>query len=242
MSHRRVMSNNYFLKQKESVQELENSFANGVGRSTVVEMQKNYADDDQICLTSVVFIPQDISQKIVVSIIEKLKQIDPGHYFYSPESMHLTIKNVRTINKPPLFSEIDINKVNRLLCEMVPQFPVFELSVEDVLLFPTSLSVMAYSNETLQKLVLALDKGLQEIGVPDNKKYFSNSIFWGNITICRFTQPPSPDFIDEVKRMRNVKIGKFKVKKVNLVTSNAVCFPASRNIIGEYELRKDLVL
>ncbi|MFA4830835.1 MAG: hypothetical protein WC862_01015 [Patescibacteria group bacterium] len=233
------MSNNYLLQQKGLVKQLEDSFANGVHKSTVVDMQKDYANDDQICLTSVVFIPNEISSKIISSIIGKLKKIEPQHYFYPPESMHLTIKNVRTINKPPLFSESDINKVNQLFSEIIPKFPAFEFNVEDILTFPTSLSLMAYSNDTLKKLVSALNKGLQQIGVPDNKKYLSGSVFWGNITICRFTRNPSTQFIEEVKKMRNLKIGNFKAEKINLITCNAVCYPESRKIIREYELNKE---
>jgi 2'-5' RNA ligase len=232
------MSNNYLSQQKELVKKLENSFVNGMHKSTVVEMQKDYANDDQICLTSVVFILNDISNKIILNVINNLKEIEPHHYFYPPESMHLTIKNIRTINKPPLFTETDTYKVNQLFNEIIPKFPIFEFDVEDVLIFPTSLSIMAYSNDTLQKLILALDKSLQEIGVPDNKKYLSDSIFWGNTTICRFIQNPGTQFINEVKKMRNLKIGKFKVEKVSLITCNAVCYPESRKIIGEYELRK----
>ena len=233
------MNNNYLLRQKDLVKQLEDSFANGVQKSAVVEMLKNYANDDQICLTSVVFIPKEISSKIISSVINKLKEIEPQHYFYPPESMHLTIKNIRTINKPPLFSGTDINKVNQLFNEIVPKFPIFKFNVEDILIFPTSLSVMAYSNDTLQKLVSALDNRLQKIGVPDNKKYLSDSIFWGNITICRFIENPGDQFIAEVKKMRSWKIGKFKVEKLNLITCNAVCYPESRKIIGEYELRKE---
>ncbi|MBI1919131.1 hypothetical protein HYS29_00910 [Candidatus Microgenomates bacterium] len=96
---------------------------------------------------------------------------------------------------------------------------------------------MAYSDDAFQKLVSALDEGLGKIGVTDNKKYLSESIYWGNITICRFTQNPSAQFIGEVNKMRNLRIGKFKVEKVNLITCNAVCSPKSRKIVAEYELK-----
>lgn len=233
------MNNDYRLQQKKLIKQLEDSFTKDVHKSTVVEMKSDYANDDQICLTSLVFIPDEISREIIFDVIEKLKTIEPQHYFYPPESMHLTIKNIRTVHKPPLFSETDIDKVNQLFSEIVPQFSIFEFSVEDVLVFPTSLSIMAYSNDTLQKLISTLDKGLQKIGVPDNKKYLSDSVSFGNITICRFTQNPSTQFIEEVKKMRNLKIGKFKVEKVNLITCNAVCYPESRKIIGEYKLKKE---
>ncbi|MDD5291281.1 MAG: hypothetical protein PHZ04_04190 [Patescibacteria group bacterium] len=238
------MRNNYLLQQKALVKKLENSFVqNNIkannNKVSVVSIQTDYANNNKICLTSVVFIPNDVSDRIILKVINNLKEIESHHYFYPDESMHLTIKNIRGIHQPPLFTEKDILKVDQLFKEIIPKFPAFEFKVEDVLIFPTSLSVMAYSNDTLQKLVLALDKGLREIGVPDNKKYFSDSVFWGNITVCRFTENPSPQFIDAAKKIRNLKIGEFKVEKVNLITCNAVCYPKSRKIIGEYELRKE---
>lgn len=230
------MRDEYSLRQKALVKQLEGSFASGVQKTSVVDMLKDYANDDQRFLTSVVFIPQEISYKILSHIIEKLKHIEPEHYFYSSESMHLTIKNVRTVHKPPLFSESDVLKVNQLFGEIIPTFPVIEFHVEDVLAFPTSISVMAYSNNTLQKLVSTLDKGLQQIGVPDNKKYLSDSVFWGNITLCRFTRNPGNAFMEEVKKMRTIKIGSFNAQKVNLVTGNAVLHPETRKIVSQYTL------
>lgn len=224
----------YQSRQKALVKELENSFAQNKAKSTIVDRQKDYANDEQITLTSVIFLPKIITDKISSEIIEPLKRIEPQHYYYPVGSMHLTIKNVRTIHQPPLFDQSDIAKVNTLFQKIIPQVPVFNFNVEDVLLFPTSIAVMAYSNNALQRLVLALDRGLKKIGVPDNKKYLSDSIFWGNITICRFTDNPSQQFFRAVKALRNIKIGMFKIEKICLLTCNAVCWPESRNIIAEY--------
>ncbi len=227
---------NYRQQQKELVRKLEETFARGAHKPTVVDMRKNYANDDQRCFTSVVFVPDAIAKKITWNVIDRLQEIEPHHYFYPPESMHITVKNIRTVHKPPLFTESDIEKVKTVFKTIIPKFPVFEFHIEDVIIFPTSVSIMAYAHDTLQKLVRALDKGLRAIGVPDNKKYLSDSIFWGNITICRFVKNPDDRFIREVKKMRNDTMGKFNAETVRLITCNAVCAPASREIIAEYQL------
>ena len=234
------MSENYSLQQKELVKQLEASFAgdNKFKVAEVVGVQEDYTKNKQICLTSVVFPPTEITAKITTEIIDKLRAIDPWQYFLPPESMHLTIKNIRTISDPPSFTAEDIVKANKLFSEIIPQYASFEFKAEDVLLFPTSISLMAYSDDSLQKLVLALDQGLKEIGLPDDKKYFSDSVFWGNITLCRFTKTPSEKFLEEVKKMRDLKIGKFRVEKVNLITGNAVCYTSSKKVHGEYELKR----
>ncbi len=203
----------------------------------MVDRQKDYANDRQTSLTSVVFLPEDITDGITKNITSPLKNIEPNQYFYPAASMHLTIKNIRTISEPPTFSQADVIKVNKLFNNIIPKFQTFEFNVEDILIFPTSLAVMAYSDDTLKKLVLALDKGLNKIGMPDNKKYLSDSVFWGNITVCRFVEKPGDKFMAQAKKMRNLKIGKFKVKKISLICCNAVCHKNSKKIIAEYELK-----
>jgi 2'-5' RNA ligase len=227
---------NYLSQQKILIKDLEQSFRTNQYASTVVDRQKDYETDQQRCLTSVSFVPTNVSTSIVEKVIKPLRMIDPQQYFLNEASFHITIKNVRTISSPPLFNENDIVNVDKLFQEIIPQFNQIEFQIEDVILFPTSIAVMAYANRELQKLAFALDDGLKSIGVPDNKSYISDSIFWGNITICRFTEEPSADLIKAVKKMRNIKLGHFKVDEVNLVTCNSVCSPASRKMIGKYHL------
>lgn len=230
------MENKYINQQKQLVKDLEKSFALKNDSTTIVDVQNDYANDDQMCLTSLVFVPEDISKKIIIDVINPLKTVEPNHYFYPIESMHCTVKNIRIIHKPPLFNQLDIKKVDGLFRKIISQFPSFDFYVEDVVLFPTSISIIVYSNNIFQKLVLALDSGLKKIGVPDDKKYFSDTVFFSNLTVCRFTKQPGKKFIAVVKKMRNLKIGKFKAEKINLVTSNAVSHPKSRKIIAEYKL------
>lgn len=230
------MKNNYFQKQKQLVKEMKLSLAKGVVKSTVVEMQSEYEHDDQTCLTSLVFIPQDIAHKITKIIIEPLKQLEPEYFYYPAESMHLTIKSIRTIHKPPLFTEDDVAKVNRLFRKIIPKFKSFFFQLEDLVMFPASLYLMGYCDSTQQKLVKKLDAGLKQIGVPDDKKYFSDEIFFGNITLCRFTHQPSEAFVKKVKELENIKVGKLVIDKINLIICNVVCHPKTRRIVGTYKL------
>ena len=227
---------NYLTQQKQLVVELEKSFSGNDYKSTVVDMQSDYENDKQVCLTSVVFLPVQIAQTIINQISNTLKDIEPYQYFYPSDATHLTIKNIRTIHNPPLFNDEDVEKVKHVFKDTVGKFKEFRFEVEDIVLFPTSVSVMAYASVELQKLVLALDKALRGIGVPDNKKYLSDNIFWGNITICRFTKEPSEKLVNTIKSMRTTRIGSFNVEEVDLITCNSVCNPATRKILGKYEL------
>ncbi len=231
------MRDNYYFQQKKIVKRFEKLIADRKFKTSIVDIIKDYKNDDRICLTSVVFIPKEISDKIISAVTRKLKKIESVHYFYSPESLHLTVKNIRTVNKPSLFTRKDIDKVQQLFKKIIPQTKSFKFYIEDVLVLPTSISVMAYSNDIFGKLVSSLDEGLKKNGVPDNKKYLSDHVFFGNITICRFVKKPSVQFINKAKKDRNLKIGNFKVKKISLITCNAVCHKKTRKIIAEYKLK-----
>jgi len=230
------MTDTYITQQKQLIKQIKNNLTENLDKPTLVEMQKDYENDDQRCLTSVVFIPEDIGKKISEKIIKPLKNIEPDHFYYPLDSMHLTIKNIRTIHKPPLFSSQDVNKVKALYQEIIPKFSSFKFSLQGLVNFPTSVNLIGYCDETLKKLVKALDTGLKQIGVPDDKKYFSNSVFFGNITVCRFTHQPSKSFIKKVKELENILIGELEINKINLITCNVVCIPKTRKVIGTYHL------
>lgn len=230
---------NYSQKQRELVKEIEQSLSQGSFNGSIVEMQTDYLNDDQICLSSVTFLPLATQPVITQKIIEPLRAIEPDHFYYSPETMHLTIKNIRTINNPPLFDKSDISKVDKLYTKLVPKFTRFSFDLEGVLRFPTSLSVMGYSGPELENLVRALDAGLTKIGVPDNKKYFSDKIVFGNVTFCRLTHQPGEKFIEAVKALRNTSFGSLPINDFNLITCNAVCAPKTLKIHGNYNLKTE---
>ncbi len=109
------------------------------------------------------------------------------------------------------------------------------------MLFPTSVALVGYSNDNLQKLVFSLDKGLKKIGITDDKKYASKKIFFGVISLCRFTHKPTKKFLDAVEKISKVKIEtlKLKVKDLYLITCNCMNNPKTRKIIETYQLTED---
>jgi 2'-5' RNA ligase len=227
----------YQQQQKELIEGIVNKIKEkGNTGSTIVEMRDDYENDDAICLTSVVFLNEELRQKVRKEIIEPLKEIDDKHYFYKPDSLHLTIKNIRTIHKPLLFNEEDVKKVKQVFSQTIPSTKTFEFELKGLVRFPTSISLMGYSDDTLYELVSSLDGKLKEAGVPDNKKYASDTVFFGNITICRFATQPSEEFLSKVEEFKELSIGKLIVDKVSLIKCNAVCSPVNREIVETYHL------
>jgi hypothetical protein len=217
-----------------------NQLRAGSGHSTkasVVSVRSDYRTDPAMCLTSVAFLPADIGQDIYQRIVGPLEGIEPDHHYYRPDSMHITIKSIRTIHNPPLFTGADVRKVDRLFAELIPQHPPISLWLEEVVSLQTSAALIAYSDAGLRDLVRALDAGLNEIGVPDNKQYVSDDVYFGNVTLCRYTRPPSKEFCDALESMAHAYKESLKVDDIHLITCNAVCDPGSRKVFQSYRLK-----
>lgn len=228
--------NAYSEKQLKLIETIEEKFRKGESPSTVVEPVSDYINDDRVCLTSVVFIPQGLEQKIINNIVNPLKEINPIQYFYIPGSFHITIKNIRTIENPPLFNDKDIKKACEVFKRVIPKYKSFTFELRRLFELSTSLAISAFSDETLGNLTSELGKELKKAGVPDNKKYATNDIVIGSTTVSRFTNTPNPAFKQKVKELKETKIGSFEVKKVYLITTNSICYPTKTKIIEEYSL------
>jgi 2'-5' RNA ligase len=152
--------------------------------------------------------------------------------------MHITIKSIRTIHNPPLFTGADVGKVDRLFAELIPQHAPISFRLEEVVSFQTSVVLIAYPNLGLRDLVRALDAGLNEIGIPDNKQYVSDDACFGNVTLCRYTHPPSREFCDALEDMAHAYEKTLTVDEIHLITCNAVCDPGSRKVFQTYKLKR----
>jgi len=227
---------NYQTKQLELISKIEESFKKGQQISTLVTPVSDYTNDNRICLTTVAFIPQDIEKKIINDIINPLKMADPVQYFYIPNSFHITINNIRTIENPPLFNDEDIEKACEVFGKVIPKYHPFTVDLKRLFELPTSLAICAFSDETLGNLALELRMELKKIGVPDNKTYADEHVVIGSTTIARFTKTPNLEFKQKVNVLKEIEIGSFKVNKISLITTNAVCHPSKTKIIEEYLL------
>lgn len=222
---------NYQDKQEKIFREMEKTLKKGESEATIVEILSNYADDNQVCLTTVAFIPKHLGEKIKDKIIKPLKKADPTQYFYPRQSLHITIQNIRTIHRSPLFTKNDIEKVKKAFSKIFPKHKSINFEIKGVLELPTSLSLKVFSDEKFHDLVMDLRKTLDRIGVPDNKKYFSENIVIGNITICRYIKKPNKLFQKKVEELKDIDIGQFTANKIYLITTNTVCHPNKTVII-----------
>lgn len=226
----------YQQQQRELIATIRQNMGSMAQRATTVPMQCNYAQDPARCLTLISFVPTAATRTIQRTLQMQLEAVAPEHYFYPAESMHITIKNIRSAATPPGFSAHDIARADQLLGTILSGRPAIHFEFQELVAFPNSISLIGYCTDALRDLVHTLDHGLSRIGLADDKRYLSNAIFFGNITICRFTSPPSPALLQTVDMLREVCNLALPVTRLELVTCNAACAPASCTRHHHYQL------
>jgi hypothetical protein len=221
--------------QRQAVERLLHD-AGGGRRPTVVPMRRDYGGEIGRCLTSITRLPGAAVDSIRAAVIDRLQKLEPGHHYFPLNTLHITIKNVRTVHHPPHFTDADVGTCKRVFSEIVPRHPSFAFELRQVAVFPTSVSVIGYSDERLCDLVLDLDRGLRRAGIPDDKRYVSDSVFFGNVTICRFTRQPSEQWLQAVADLREAVRADVPVANINLVTCDSVCSERSCRLLASYRL------
>lgn len=228
--------NTHQQKQIEIINQIEKQVRSDTLGFSTVDPVKDYESDPRICLTSIHLPHQDLLTKIQKSFIDPLNNISPEHYYYTNDSLHMTIKSVRVINDPPHFTKEDIEKAKKVFSEVVPKHYKFNVYFYRLLLFPYNLALIGTTDKELDTIVLDIDNKLKEAGVPDDKIYANSQYFFTNITLARFPHKPTEVFKQKVEKLsKTLSFEPYTVDSVTLLTSNAVL--KKRYYIGTWKLR-----
>lgn len=215
--------NEYQKRQLEVIAKLENQIRVGAKNFSVVTPVSDFESDPRICLTSVHF-PSASFLREVQNVVEPLKDLSPEHYYYGPKSIHITIKNIRTISDPPHFNERDIEKVREVFSRVVPKHHKFNAYYFKLMLFQNNLTLVGTTDEEYGKIILGLDDELNRVGIGDDKKYVDSKVFFSNITLVRFVKPINDEFKEKVEAVSSsIKMKPYEIGPVSLITANAVC-------------------
>lgn len=222
------------VRQITLMRQMEASLARDQSASEIVSMQSDYTNDDNMCLTTVSYLPTTVANTIYETIIKPLAVIDPDQYYFPNSSMHVTIHNVRVVRKPAAYTDSDILLARQLLVQSIPMHhaPTFEL--QGLLSMPTSISIIALITPEFDHMVKSIRKQFALANLADDKKYFTDEMIFANITICRYTHAPTQLFLETVQKYKDISFGKFSVDKASLVTSNAGMHPSKTTVIDTF--------
>lgn len=233
------MSDLFRMQQRKVFNDLEKRFDQGESPASIIESIEDYNKDERLCLTTVIFLPKDISQLLTEKIILPLKKADPRQHFYAPESLHTTILTIRDFAEPKMFPQSEITSITDTFHKVIGKHSRVSYSFQELLELTTSLGVRGYTTENLIPLVQSLRSELKKQGTPDNRKLISDEIYFGHVTVCRFTTPPNQKFLKKVQELKDTKIGEFTLSEVSLVKSKISFLEKDREIISHHSLLQD---
>eukprot|EP01121_Diplochlamys_sp_Union-15-3_P019982 TRINITY_DN7659_c0_g1_i2.p1 TRINITY_DN7659_c0_g1~~TRINITY_DN7659_c0_g1_i2.p1 ORF type:complete len:207 (-),score=36.32 TRINITY_DN7659_c0_g1_i2:111-731(-) len=201
----------YQEQQELLIRKIEAEYKKGKDLNlSIIRKNKDFALDDRMCLTSVVFPPKHILDRIEERIFKPLREADPTQFYYPRESMHLTFQSIQNIAKPPTFNEEDIVKVSEILARVVPKCKRFKYVLKGIFELPTSICVCAFIPEEIVPFLKEIRAELIKIGLPDNKK--------------------------KKEELNWIEIGEFEATHVTLIASNGVCHPDKTTKFKEFYL------
>ena len=226
----------YRRAQRAAVNQLRSLFASGSALDSTVKPVPDYTNDLRLCLTAVAFVGNYFANDANLNnLIESLRAVEPWQYFYPPESLHITIQNVQTIDEPPKFDERKIQLARSIFERIIPQHKTLEFETEGLLVTPSSSALVAFADSSILPLTRSLRKALTEAQIPDDKHYISDEVVFGNITFCRFTRNPGSKFRELLDAFIGSKIY-IRTNEIHLVSTNSVCHRPLTSIHGQFHL------
>lgn len=210
-------------KQIEIINQIAEQIRTDSLKASAVIPVENFDEDTRMCLTSVHFPHQSFVNSIYTSITKPLQKLFSKAYYYSPSSLHLTIKNIRVINDPPHFTDHDVTTAKKVCEKVVPSHKQFLVYPYRLLLFKNNLALMSTTDERLDAIILDLDRELNKAHISDDKHYINSRYFFSNMTLARFGEIPPRRFREMVRNISSsLDIPFYTINSVSLVTSNAV--------------------
>ena len=197
------------------------------GIATAVPLRARYIGVAR-CLTVLAFVPTTVATAIGSRLIRPLRAAGPSHHFYSPGDLHVTVKNVRRASEVATYTCKDIAIARRVLVDSIRRLPRFTFRLRGLLLLPGSIAVRAYATPSYVSVVNIFDDALRSAGIPDDKVYQSTDIYFGNVTICRYTSPPDDLILKRADDLRSLDLGELSVSQLHLVECDEVCSQSSR--------------
>lgn len=229
--------NDHQLQQQKVINKIEEQVkTNSLNFSTVSPVE-DYENDPRVCLTSVHLPNEEFKFQIRELLTEPLRKIAPDFYYYTADSLHMTIKNICVINNPPHFTKENVNKARKVFSQIISTHKQFNVYFYKLLLFPNNLALIGTTDSELDSIVLDLDKTLNKAEMPDDKVYSNSKYFFSNITLARFNTPPSEEFKQKVKALSDsMHFKPYVVNSVTLLSCNAVF--KHRKIIETWHLKE----
>jgi 2'-5' RNA ligase len=168
----------------------------------------------------------------VTPYLERLREISPHHYYYPPDSMHVTVGSVDR------FISEGSNAAARLaeLRAIIGSYPPFELTLRGLNVSPSTVFAQVIPHGTTLR---ALRTDLRTLGRRAGEASgFGDYVrdFLPHMNIVRFTGRVTADFLKEVSASRQEWLGQWTVRAVEVIRADTLLSREGREVLERVPL------
>jgi 2'-5' RNA ligase len=190
--------------------------------------------DAAVHLAAVIRVPSHVASSVVPTL-ECLRQHDAHHHYYSPETMHVT---VRKVGYSPSGDPGIADRIAELRL-MVGSHPVFDLAMWGLNLSPTTVFAQIVPHD---RTFRSLRRHLgwiadRSVGWSSSERLIDAAARnLAHANVVRFSGLVTPGFVREVSRFRWTYFGRWTVREVELVQSDRLLSRGGSHVIERIPL------
>lgn len=172
-------------------------------------------------LTSLVFLPKTISEKMYSSIREVRKKY-PEQYYFTSEKLHFTFLGIIDPLKKNLTTN-EIREIETVFYEALRKIKKFKITVKGFNIADSVVAAKLFCHDkTLinarKKVIVNLKKiNNPYIDINRLEKNYNANFAWS--TIIRYKNKKLSGFINSIEKLRYEEFGTFTVNNIDIVTS-----------------------
>lgn len=160
--------------------------------------------------------------KIMVSLLDDLKWLEPEQYYYPEHDFHLTILSIISCYTGFSAAHIYPHDYIQRIADVVADFRPIPILFSGITASPAAVLIRGFSeNATLNGLRNKLRESFRDSSLQQSidKRY---GIKTAHSTVMRFRKPlQNPKlFSQKLTELKNMEIGKFEIKELELVTND----------------------
>ena len=213
------------------------------GKVTPVKfVDGKYVDVDYI-LTTVVILKDQKKSPIgkIMEIQRELASVDPLHYYYPIESLHMTLIGCTQRYKDlSFFSKRRVNKILGL-CSRVfkPEIGSMMMEMRGINVAGSSIFIQVFPNDDkFEKLVKELIMLLKENG---EKPLEFPRIRYAHVSIAKLTHNDTSKLkllVEKIDELRSIQIGKLMVDNIDLVITDRLMLIPNTIFVQKFFIEK----
>jgi hypothetical protein len=176
-------------------------------------------------VTTIVRVPAEVGAALE-PVLERLRALDPGHHYYPLDSVHVTLANLDGLDGP-------LDRVEAAIAA----FPRLSFAAGGLGLSPGTVLARV---RPLGEGFFRLRGELRGLGAPAAgirgraARSLLDRIAFANIV--RFSGVVSEPFVAEIGRLRNIELGTWTAKEVELVETDRLLSPAATRLLARIPL------